>query len=443
MDQQYNKLTDEYNQSFTESGQARQKRALERYFNMTDKFRKEQKIKGDIAYKKMMEGREKIKQLESLTGATSVQKKIIEKKIKKIKEKEEDLKNQYHDAQKPYVKTAKDIEDDKKIEKENKKEIQKEMIDKFVKKRKTNEKGRIMEALKENVKSSKEEKAEAKRLLKEEKAEAKRLLKEEQEKAKAKPVKAVKYSVAKFKELEKKLKYSVLAIQKRINQGEDGKELTKAKEEYNELLSKYKEMKEHTDKIKTKPFSAVLIKTITKIEGHIHGDHIVDSKISSDMAVSEKAKYKKHIDDAVNELKELLETKYPSEESESSSSDSESDEDEKPKKKKPKKKTDDDEPVKPRGRPKKITPNSKPEGYVPSGKARNEAKAAALKEQENMEREQAGKAPLQKRGRKPKDFIPEPVVEKKGRAPKGSQEAKDKMAAIRAKRQTKNANVIR
>ena len=40
MDQQYNKLTDEYNQSFTESGQARQKRALERYFNMTDKFRK-------------------------------------------------------------------------------------------------------------------------------------------------------------------------------------------------------------------------------------------------------------------------------------------------------------------------------------------------------------------------------------------------------------------
>ena len=299
-----------------------------------------------------------------------------------------------------------------------------------------------MDILKERVKASKEEKAEAKRLLKEEKAEAKRLM-EEEEKEKSKPVKAVKYSVAKFKELEKKIKLSTIGIQKRINQGEEGKELTKAKEEHNELIAKYHEMKEHTDKIKTKPFSAVLVKTITKIEGHIHGDHIVDSKISSDMAVSEKAKYKKHIDDAVNELKELLETKYPSEESESSSSESESDEDEKPKKKKPKKKTDDDEPAKPRGRPKKVSPNSKPEGYIPSGKARNEAKAAALKEQEDMERAQAGKAPLQKRGRKPKDFIPEPVVEKKGRAPKGSQEAKDKMAAIRAKRLTKNANGIR
>lgn len=311
-------------------------------------------------------------------------------------------------------------------------EDKKKKISEFVEKRQTKEKGKLMDALKEKVKSSKEEKAEAKRLLKEEK-----------EKEKAEPVKAVKYSVAKFKELEKKIKFSMLAIQKKINQGEDGKELTKAKEEHNELIAKYKEMKEHTDKIKTKPFSAVLIKTITKIEGHIHGDHIVDSKISSDMAVSEKAKYKKHIDDAVNELKELLETKYPSEESESSSSESESDEDEKPKKKKPKKKTDDDEPAKPRGRPKKVSPNSKPEGYIPSGKARNEAKAAALKEQEDMERAQAGKAPLQKRGRKPKDFIPEPVVEKKGRAPKGSQEAKDKMAAIRAKRLTKNANVIR
>ena len=442
MDQQYRKSTSEYNQSFTESGRARQERARVRYFNMIREHNKEQEIKSDIAIGKIKEGREKIKQLESLTGATSVQKKIIEKKIKKIKEKIEVYGKQYDDAQKPYVKTAKDIEEDKKIEKENEKEIQKERIAEFVEKRKTKEKGRIMEALKENVKTSKEKKAEAKRLLKEEKAEAKRLLKEEQEKEKAKPVKAVKYSVAKFKELEKKLKYIALGIQKKINQGEDGKELTKAKEEYNELIAKYKEMKEHTDKIKTKPFSAVLIKTITKIEGHMHGDHIVDSKISSDMAVSEKDKYKKHIDMAVEELKGLLEEKYPSEESESSSG-SESDEDEKPKKKKPKKKTDDDEPAKPRGRPKKVSPNSKPEGYVPSGKARNEAKAAALKEQQDMERAQAGKAPLQKRGRKPKDFIPEPAVEKKGRAPKGSQEAKDKMAAIRAKRQTKNANVIR
>jgi hypothetical protein len=316
-------------------------------------------------------------------------------------------------------------------------EDKKKKISEFVEKRQAKEKGKIMDALKEKVKSSKEEKAEAARLLKEEKAEAKRLLKEE----KAKPVKAVKYSVAKFKELERKLQYATIKLKKSIDNGMDGKELIKAKEEYNELVAKYKEMKEHTDKIKTKPFSAVLIKTITKIEGHMHGDHIVDSKISSDMAVSEKAKYKKHIDDAVNELKELLEQKYPSEDD--SESESESDEDEKPKKKKPKKKTDDDEPVKPRGRPKKVVPNSKPEGYVPSGKARNEAKAAALQEQINMERDLAGKAPLQKRGRKPKDFIPEPVVEKKGRAPKGSQEAKDKMAAIRAKRQTKNANVIR